>query len=561
MKTTTLLRTLMISTLILGLTPTALIPAAAAETTSTETVTQPVTATSVTLTSENANIKSGKVLGFKADWLAANTDAALGLINGGTLIFDSSLGDSLSVDTKAFSLEHLRSLLPKTTNATGISKVTFPTTAKSLTVGYQAFANNQLTTVELPKSLSGRLVIGDGAFMNNQIETLEVPKNVKTSLTIGNKAFMNNRLETLEFPKTTYSSVIIGDQAFANNRIDKVEFAKFVHADQSYLRVANQISVGAAAFANNAIDKLEIPVGTKMASTAFSNQIVTMDVTTDDDGNIAFGELLPNLVAVTNNDGSRPLTAEENLQVTVVNGGLTAENNQLTGLSPSVEFATATVNIALKNAAEIGGYSIRPLTLNIENDAYTGSNTGGNTDNGGGSTGGGSTTTPEPAPTPETTPDVTPIVPISSDPVIKKVKHPYKIYAKRAMRLHKTVELNQPLQSFKKQARTKAKTFTVLGVSYSKGGAKRYRVAGGYVTANPSYVANLYYQSNTKRIRVISTKGINQYKTAKLTGKVRTTKRNQVLKVKRLIKTGKATRYQLTNGNYVSANKQLVIWK
>lgn len=140
-------------------------------------------------------------------------------------------------------------------------------------------------------------------------------------------------------------------------------------------------------------------------------------------------------------------------------------------------------------------------------------------------------------------------------------KHPHRVYAKRAMRLHKTVELDYPLQTYKKQVRTKAKSFDVLGVAYSKNGAKRYRVKGGYITANSEYVTNQYYQSNTKKLQVIG-KAINSYTGTKFTKnqRVRHYKKGTKLNARRIVKHGKITRYQLTNGRYVTANKQLVKW-
>ncbi|MBU9790349.1 hypothetical protein KOM07_12595 [Lentilactobacillus sp. G22-6] len=50
------------------------------------------------------------------------------------------------------------------------------------------------------------------------------------------------------------------------------------------------------------------------------------------------------------------------------------------------------------------------------------------------------------------------------------------------------------------------------------------------------------------------------YKNANLTNRRDRIAKGKTLRIKK-VTTGNATRYQLANGNYISANKQLVIWK
>lgn len=52
---------------------------------------------------------------------------------------------------------------------------------------------------------------------------------------------------------------------------------------------------------------------------------------------------------------------------------------------------------------------------------------------------------------------------------------------------------------------------------------------------------------------------INGYKTKNLTGKVAHYKQGQVLSVKQIVKHNLTTRFVLSNGQYITANKQLVI--
>lgn len=140
-------------------------------------------------------------------------------------------------------------------------------------------------------------------------------------------------------------------------------------------------------------------------------------------------------------------------------------------------------------------------------------------------------------------------------------KRPHTVYAKRAMRLHRNVSLTSPIRSYKKQSRAKAPSFRVRGIAYDKNGKKRYKVDGGYITAGSSYVADSHFRSNkVRQVRVLSNR-INSYKDVKLSSnkKVRSYKKGTKLKVKRIVNYGRATRFELTNGRYITGNKQLLI--
>ncbi|MFT8847782.1 DUF5776 domain-containing protein, partial [Lentilactobacillus hilgardii] len=83
----------------------------------------------------------------------------------------------------------------------------------------------------------------------------------------------------------------------------------------------------------------------------------------------------------------------------------------------------------------------------------------------------------------------------------------------------------------------------------------------GYITASQKYVAPIYYASvpKSKKITVIAKKGINAYKSSNLTGKVKHYKKGTRLTVKKLVKHNLTTRYQLSNGNFITANKKSII--
>lgn len=187
------------------------------------------------------------------------------------------------------------------------------------------------------------------------------------------------------------------------------------------------------------------------------------------------------------------------------------------------------------------------------------------------------------APTSPTTPTVpTNPTPETEKPTTPQNKVPGNatkvgatIYLTKGAYMYKSADFTNSnrLNKFTKQSRTKRPVFKVVGHTFSKTGSFRYKVTDqnkrsktykktGYITGVRSYSSNLYYTSmpKSKQVRVISSKGISQYKNANLTGRQSHVDKNKTLRVKKMI-TGNATRYQLTNGNYISANKQLVIWK
>lgn len=136
------------------------------------------------------------------------------------------------------------------------------------------------------------------------------------------------------------------------------------------------------------------------------------------------------------------------------------------------------------------------------------------------------------------------------------------IYGLKKVGLYKnpTFKPSNRLAWYPKQRRINRPMFVVTGYARSANGTLRYKVrdvnhgrktAGkvGYITANKKYVGSVYYATvpKNKRITLIAKTGINAYKAS-----VRLT-------VKKLVKHNLTTRYQLSNGLYVTANKKLVI--
>jgi uncharacterized protein (UPF0333 family) len=148
------------------------------------------------------------------------------------------------------------------------------------------------------------------------------------------------------------------------------------------------------------------------------------------------------------------------------------------------------------------------------------------------------------------------------------------IYGLKKVGLYKspTFKASNRLAWYPKQKRINRPMFVVTGYARSANGTLRYKVrdvnhgrktAGkvGYITANKKYVGSVYYATvpKNKRITVIAKTGINAYNSATLTGKAKHYKVGVHLTVKKLVKHNLTTRYQLSNGLYVTANKKLVI--
>lgn len=149
------------------------------------------------------------------------------------------------------------------------------------------------------------------------------------------------------------------------------------------------------------------------------------------------------------------------------------------------------------------------------------------------------------------------------DQVTKPFKS-FMIYAKRALYQYPsaTFKASQRQQFHRHQPRIKADTFKVIGTVKSTAGRLRYHLSdGSYVTANPDYVANLYWQGQSyQRIKVTNPRGTYQYKqtTFKRANRQTYLKKGTVVKVTQVIHKGYMTRYQLANGQYITGNKQWV---
>ncbi|GEP23642.1 hypothetical protein LDI01_12350 [Lentilactobacillus diolivorans] len=145
------------------------------------------------------------------------------------------------------------------------------------------------------------------------------------------------------------------------------------------------------------------------------------------------------------------------------------------------------------------------------------------------------------------------------------------IYAIKKIGLYKSTGFSTAnrLTWYAKKPRIDRPMFVVTGYKRSADGVLRYQVrdvnhlakaAGktGYVTASQKYVKPVYYANKYSTITVINPRGVNAYRNANLTNKVKNYRQGIVLRVKRIVKHNLTTRYVLANGNYVTANRKLV---
>ena len=182
--------------------------------------------------------------------------------------------------------------------------------------------------------------------------------------------------------------------------------------------------------------------------------------------------------------------------------------------------------------------------------------------------------TPNPTPTPSTpvTP-ATPTTPSNNNTSFPDyaAKKGAAVYGINNLYLYKKANFTkgQRIAKYMKKPRIYRPMFVVTDYARSITGKLRYKVTdvnhrsktagqSGYITASWKYVRPVYYASKHRKITVISPKGVNAYKTEALTGKVKNYKQGTVLNVKGIVKHNLTTRYILTNGKYVTANRKLV---
>ncbi|GHP14795.1 surface protein [Lentilactobacillus fungorum] len=238
-----------------------------------------------------------------------------------------------------------------------------------------------------------------------------------------------------------------------------------------------------------------------------------------------------------------------------------------TAAKAAVDKATTVdgVNAALKDAQD--------LDAKNANNGGNNNNNGGNSNNGGGSNGivtpssnTSSSSTSSSATTPSST-SQSGATSTSQEPSTSQIGKAVYATQKIYMYQNPTFKKSERVASFAKKPRLNRPMFVVTGTAKSSNGVARYKVRNvetnktGYITANANFVSNVYYASvpAAKTVTVIAAKGVNAYKTVGLTGKAKHYKQGTVLKVTGIEKHNLTTRFKLSNGRYITANKKLVI--
>lgn len=148
---------------------------------------------------------------------------------------------------------------------------------------------------------------------------------------------------------------------------------------------------------------------------------------------------------------------------------------------------------------------------------------------------------------------------------------PYYVIATHKIGFYRTPNFTAGSRShwFVKKPQMKQPTFTIMGTATSVNGNPRYRVRDtnrgsmtygkkGYITAKPAYVTATYDQVAPKAVTVIARNGINGYNNAPLDHKQVSYPQGTILNVKAVVTSGHVTRFRLTNGHYITANKRLI---
>lgn len=400
----------------------------------------------------------------------------------------------------------------------------------------------------IPTELNGVIVrgIGDGVgtyrgygvFDTDVLEAmvgLNVGVNSKTKSRVNRVTESSDIGITKLIFETPENIEFIGEYAFYGNRLTQ-------------LNLPNIIEIGYGAFQDNRLTQINLPENVTLLEEVFWGQDISINVMANKEGEVPFEAIKPQLKL-----GSQDQIAKiNNVEILDEDTEITVSEDKLIGALMN-EPMQLDLEMELEMLPDhLDTYSVRSTQLTI--NPYT-------ENSGGGSSGGGGGSIIE-APDLESDNNITPpggdMVTVSPTP---DVNHPHTVYALRAMRLHKNVSLTSPSKSYKKQARAKAANFKVLGVSYDSNGKKRYKVKGGYITASSKYVADSHFRSSkVKRVRVIG-KRVNSYKNVALSAnqKVRSYKTGTKLTVKRIVKHGRTTRFELSNGRYITGNKQLLI--
>ena len=150
---------------------------------------------------------------------------------------------------------------------------------------------------------------------------------------------------------------------------------------------------------------------------------------------------------------------------------------------------------------------------------------------------------------------------------------PRVVYAIKSLYLyrHATFRVKERQARYAQQPRANRPLFIIIGEAKSHAGRRRYRVRDinhesrtdgqtGYITASTGYVTAAYYRTAPSQITVIDPAGVDAHSQPHLTtaNPVTHYAQGSVLKVIAIQHRHLTTRLQLTNGTYITANRQLI---
>ncbi|MFC6274029.1 DUF5776 domain-containing protein [Levilactobacillus tangyuanensis] len=139
---------------------------------------------------------------------------------------------------------------------------------------------------------------------------------------------------------------------------------------------------------------------------------------------------------------------------------------------------------------------------------------------------------------------------------------PFKVYGKRGLYRYQNPDFNKSerLQGYAQKSKTYAPIFTVIKTVKNKAGLARYQLSdGSYITANPDYVAKLYWQgAHYQTLYVTNPRGVTAHQATTFTDKLGHYKQGSAITVIKRVRQGQMTRYQLADGTYITGNKQWV---
>ncbi|TPR41465.1 hypothetical protein DY123_06210 [Apilactobacillus micheneri] len=147
-----------------------------------------------------------------------------------------------------------------------------------------------------------------------------------------------------------------------------------------------------------------------------------------------------------------------------------------------------------------------------------------------------------------------------------KINIPRYVYNLKKIYRHSKPTLTRKTRNaeYKKLSLRNRHTFRVHGYGFTPNGHLIFRVKGGWISADHSSIADLYYRRSEKKhdqkVRVIRDHGTYIYNSKHFSHKseVKYLHTGNIIHIKELQKSGHITRFYLGNGRYLSSNKKIV---